>query len=120
MYLFDMRIMDICHDNISSNLLTVIFRASYVRYIRVDKKIIKRKDSLLRHIDMSKKGQSREVYGTTHVIGPSVHDSSAEDTLIRIWVFHVVVKTDHNPVPVHANAFHSYRKAFFDDLHVCH
>lgn len=100
---FFVGIMDIVDDIMSSTFLAANSRATYTRYIRVHKVLIKRKYELAQLKNIGRDAPATNTLGITPLAGPSIYVSSEKCILVLTEDADLIVKTDQKRTAIDEN-----------------
>lgn len=93
----DGRIMHIAEDIMLSESLAANCRATYRRYIRVGKIMIKQRGVLSLLVKLGREAPAAKNVGLTHVDYQSLYISSVTEILLIIQATDALFKSDHKP-----------------------
>lgn len=108
--------MDIVKYTLSSNLLAVNYRATYISYMSRCKMMITYVGVLTFLVKLDKDCTVSKTLGFTHLNDQSLYSSSKVDIFLMIRVANAFVKSNHKPSAFRANLFCIHARAFLDDL----
>lgn len=114
------RVPDIVHGMILSNLLSADSRATYVRYIRVGKIMIKNGVVLPMTVSPATDVLLVKTMGISHLDDPVLHTSMGENVLVMIEAADLLEENDNKHGPFFASYFNRYTRTLLDKLHVLH
>lgn len=99
------RIVDIEENMMSSNVLAANSRATYIRFSKASRKMIRNQEVLSRLIKLDKEAPTAKILDITQLNYRSLYISSKEDILFMVQVSDAVVKNERKPASLHAKVF---------------
>lgn len=114
------RIMEIVRVTMLSYFMDANTRATYVRYIRVEKVMIKHEGVLSLSMTLSKEDRKAKSLGITHLEDTSLYISPVKLVLLMIQAANRFVKNDHKPGVFYKNYFYRHTIALFNELRAGH
>lgn len=100
------RLLNTVEDIMYSNFLAANSREMNIRYIGVDRMMVKIQGVLLLLGKLVKDASVGKILGITHLDDPCLYISSEEDILLIIKAAYAIVKNDYKPAPLHAVSFY--------------
>lgn len=112
----DAHILEIVDDRMSSNFLSSSPKAMYARYIRVARKMIKKKGVLPLLMSIPMEMPVVKKLGITHLNESGLYTFIEEYIRLIIQAADASVKNNQKPAHFHASAFHRHARALLDEL----
>lgn len=116
----DARVLEIVDDMMLSNFLAANPKATFARYIRVAKSMIKKESVPPLLVSLFMDAPVLTTPGITHINDAGFYISTAEVIFLMTQAADAFVKNDHKLAAFYASALYSQVKALLDEIRIHH